>query len=107
MGVRRMATHSRPRPISEISRIVCLIAHTVLSIMSLKSAGGKVKRATETSSYDANGSGRRPNEPGKHVVLIIRSSLKKAKRCSGYSEKSTQHASLVRWVVFHSRSHHS
>jgi hypothetical protein len=75
------------KPISAMSRMVCLMAHMILSTKSLNCSGGKVKSAIDyiqQSMFPLSTS----YVPGKQLRLIARRSLKKPTRCSGYSEKS-------------------
>lgn len=58
------------RPISAMSRIVCLIAQMIESMNSLNCGGGNSSNA------------------GKHEASMARIILKKPTRCSGYSAKS-------------------
>ena len=58
------------RPVSAMSRMVCLIAQIILSMNNLNCCGGIV------------------NSAEKQFKLIARSNLKKPTRCSGNSAKS-------------------
>lgn len=86
------------RPVSAISRVMCLMAQMTLSIMSLNLAGSNANKATEIQysqnrqvcqwRYQSLILFQKVNIPLKQLLLIALKSLKKPTRCSGNSEKS-------------------
>jgi hypothetical protein len=75
------------RPMSAMSRMVCLMAQMTLSIKSLNCGGGRPRRAVKSAQNNQLRAIRRV-APSKQQRLMARNSLKKPTRCSGNSVKS-------------------